>query len=616
MLLKQYAGLLWSVCRRRLENDEDIKECVNSTFAEICLHQEKYDADKGSLKNYLCMMADRKAIDRYHENTRRQQAEETFAQEEQRKTGASGNTGEGICAADGAPMTMCTLGSYPSGENRAAEKLEEALEQLDPMDSQILRMKYYDGMTYQEIAAQLGLTVGTVKMRSLRSRKKLFKILIVVLILALLAACAVAVLRRYQFSEHGGFTWSDEISMYEMVDGEVAWENHDMRYHVNDAIFTLRDDGSLQGDLNVYITVEWLNGKPHYSDEEAWVRLGTESLLDVGFLNTVGEKSNLQEYISWKMVDDVLEYEVRLEWELEKEGRRNITVPLYMDDQWLTEITLEPIDPMEYEDSGEGVKLLNGTEWSLGPALIGDEHTIVSLFGPRSRDWIVSSRLYACKYTPGPEEDKIKLVDQDGTEYPIRRAIYDQWQITQLGQITQFDLYFPVVPAGEYTLHIPTVCYERDWTSEEITVTLPEEENVWTACDVTMLFPDGSGLHLTSITKKEYVHSQYSMDSDTETLREEKFYWWEYVFDYETYSAESPQFQLVELESVDVAGNMSIYREENQISFQVPQELGLTELTLYLTNPEYLVKHDFTIPVTVEAAPETSVEEPAGQEGQ
>ena len=169
-LMEQYAGLLWSVCQRRLQDEEDIKECVNSTFAEVCLHPERYDANKGSLKNYLCAVADRKAIDCYHRNARRQQAEEGYSKEN------TPNESVTVSSAFGSNDRFLT------GNERAAEKLEEALEQLDPVDSQILRMKYYNGLSYQEIAEQLGLTEGTVKMRSLRSRKKLFKLLIIVLI--------------------------------------------------------------------------------------------------------------------------------------------------------------------------------------------------------------------------------------------------------------------------------------------------------------------------------------------------------------------------------------------------------------------------------------------------
>ena len=76
MVMEEYAGLLWSVCRKHLDDAEDVKECVNSTFADFCLCPEKYDESKGSLKNYLCRIADHKAIDRYQSNCRRQKAED------------------------------------------------------------------------------------------------------------------------------------------------------------------------------------------------------------------------------------------------------------------------------------------------------------------------------------------------------------------------------------------------------------------------------------------------------------------------------------------------------------------------------------------------------------
>lgn len=150
MLMEEYAGLIWSVCEMYLDNEEDIRECVNSTFADFCLEREKFDAKKASLKTYLCAIARNKAIDCYRTNRHHQalleRAEEAF------DNGAAGD--------------------------RLAERLEEAVEQLEPLDGRILRMKYYGGHSYQEIADELGLKEGAVKMRSMRSRRKLLKILI------------------------------------------------------------------------------------------------------------------------------------------------------------------------------------------------------------------------------------------------------------------------------------------------------------------------------------------------------------------------------------------------------------------------------------------------------
>lgn len=81
------------------------------------------------------------------------------------------------------------------------EALDACLRMLDPVDEQIIRMKYYGGMTAKEIAASLGLPYETVKKRHQRSLKKLKKSMligmVVALLAALLAACAYVVLRYF-----------------------------------------------------------------------------------------------------------------------------------------------------------------------------------------------------------------------------------------------------------------------------------------------------------------------------------------------------------------------------------------------------------------------------------
>lgn len=47
-----------------LGNPEDIKECVNDTFAEFFRKRERFDPDKGSLKLFLTAIARRRTIDR------------------------------------------------------------------------------------------------------------------------------------------------------------------------------------------------------------------------------------------------------------------------------------------------------------------------------------------------------------------------------------------------------------------------------------------------------------------------------------------------------------------------------------------------------------------------
>ena len=127
-LMQRYTGLVWSVAAGYLGNPEDIKECVNDTFAEFYRERERFDPEKGSLKLFLATIARRRAIDRLRASGR---AEIVPLSEE-------------LPARDGV---------LP--EDRAA--LAAALDSLPEEDAAILRMKYYGGMSFREIAASLHL---------------------------------------------------------------------------------------------------------------------------------------------------------------------------------------------------------------------------------------------------------------------------------------------------------------------------------------------------------------------------------------------------------------------------------------------------------------------------
>ena len=171
-VITQYTGLVWSVVALRLQETEDVKDCVNETFSEFFLHWERFDPDKGTLKAYLAVIAQRLASKRWRENRR----EDLFRE----------------------------VGKKAQSSAEALEDnmdLEEALSHLEPVDEKIIRMKYYDGMTAKEIAHQLRLPYETVKKRHQRSLKKLYQVLtvglIVALLAAVLAACAYVVLRYF-----------------------------------------------------------------------------------------------------------------------------------------------------------------------------------------------------------------------------------------------------------------------------------------------------------------------------------------------------------------------------------------------------------------------------------
>ncbi len=223
-LVTQYNGLLWSVAARRLGEPEDIKDCVNETFLEFYAHRDRFDPDKGSLKSYLSAITDRLAVKRYWELSR--------------------------CAA-GVPEELpdCRE-SMAFAESRA--DLESVLEQLEPLDAEIIRMKYYGGMTFQEIAASLNIPYETAKKRHQRSLKKLRKSmligLVVALLIALLAACAYVVLRYFGVVPGYGVSTNQETGIYILEEPAVL--------EMEDCTFTITDGWWNDGLLILYYSVE------------------------------------------------------------------------------------------------------------------------------------------------------------------------------------------------------------------------------------------------------------------------------------------------------------------------------------------------------------------------
>lgn len=190
-LIDTYSGLLWKVCREYVENEEDIKDCLNETFSEFYLHKERFDPEKGTLKGYLAAIARRMAIHCYQKE--RRQALFRTARSEQE-------------ALD------------PTEEYLSRDELLEAMSKLDPVDEQILRMKYFQGLTAVQIAQSLGLPYETVKKRHQRSLEKLRKFLtigmVIAVLLALLAACGYLVLRYFGLVPGYGVNFNADAATY------------------------------------------------------------------------------------------------------------------------------------------------------------------------------------------------------------------------------------------------------------------------------------------------------------------------------------------------------------------------------------------------------------------
>ena len=173
LLMETYTGLVFKVISFHLSNPEDIKECTNDTFAEFYFHRASYNAGKASLPVYLTAIARYLAISRYRKEKKH--------------------------------MENDTLVESPVEDKaiflaEVRADLSRALKSLKPNELQIIRMKYYGGMTISEIANSLQLPYETVKKRHQRSILKLRQALLLSLIFFVLAIFSVstyAVLRHF-----------------------------------------------------------------------------------------------------------------------------------------------------------------------------------------------------------------------------------------------------------------------------------------------------------------------------------------------------------------------------------------------------------------------------------
>ena len=173
LLMETYTGLVFKVISFHLSNPEDIKECTNDTFAEFYFHRASYDAQKASLPVFLTAIARYLAISRYRKEKKH--------------------------------MENDTLAESPVEDKaiflvEVRADLSRALKALKPNELQIIRMKYYGGMTIAEIADSLHLPYETVKKRHQRSILKLRQALLLSLIFFILAIFSVstyAVLRHF-----------------------------------------------------------------------------------------------------------------------------------------------------------------------------------------------------------------------------------------------------------------------------------------------------------------------------------------------------------------------------------------------------------------------------------
>jgi RNA polymerase sigma-70 factor (ECF subfamily) len=142
-------------------NKSDIETILNDTVLEIIksIQDKNYDPDRAGLDGFIFSIVKHKWMDVLKKRYREKEKVNDYTQHIQ-ITSSNQNTIEK---------------KLFSEEQRA--KIRTVLEQLDPIDREIVEKKHLRGISLRIIAKHLGITEDAVKKRHERCKKKLQKIL-------------------------------------------------------------------------------------------------------------------------------------------------------------------------------------------------------------------------------------------------------------------------------------------------------------------------------------------------------------------------------------------------------------------------------------------------------
>jgi RNA polymerase sigma-70 factor, ECF subfamily len=139
--MEQYGPLVFSLARRMSRTAADAEDATQEIFLDIWRSAGRYDATQGSDKVFIATIARRRLIDRL----RKRSAEPPMDPPEALETIAS------------------TEPSSLAESSTEAGQAARALAELRPEQRQVLELGLMHGLTQSEIAARLGMPLGTVK---------------------------------------------------------------------------------------------------------------------------------------------------------------------------------------------------------------------------------------------------------------------------------------------------------------------------------------------------------------------------------------------------------------------------------------------------------------------
>ncbi len=142
-LYRDTSSRLFGICLRVLNQRAEAEEVLQEVYTSVWRKAAQFDATRASAMSWLSMMARNKSIDRLRAMPARSTHTPLETADEVEDPGASP-------AQQAQTLT-----------DRA--RLENCLEQLEPKRHSLIRAAFFDGSTYEELAARIEAPLGSVK---------------------------------------------------------------------------------------------------------------------------------------------------------------------------------------------------------------------------------------------------------------------------------------------------------------------------------------------------------------------------------------------------------------------------------------------------------------------
>jgi RNA polymerase sigma-70 factor, ECF subfamily len=140
------APVVFGLAKRVTRDHQLAEDVAQEALVEVWRQAPRYDPTKGKAMTWVATIAHRRAIDRVRAEQSRHDREHRVAVDLQTNT-----TGDEVSAG---VLRQAT-----------AQQVEQALAVLTASQSEVIKLAFYDGRTYAEVAELLSIPLGTAKTR-------------------------------------------------------------------------------------------------------------------------------------------------------------------------------------------------------------------------------------------------------------------------------------------------------------------------------------------------------------------------------------------------------------------------------------------------------------------